>query len=54
MILLHLLAFDTIVPEKAADEPFYKNSHLDVLMSEMMGKIVLLEHKNLILNKIKD
>lgn len=54
MILLHLLAFDTIVPEKAADEPFYKNSHLDVLMSEMMGKIVLLEQKNLILNKIKD
>ncbi|EGW8191650.1 hypothetical protein JGY34_003363, partial [Salmonella enterica subsp. diarizonae serovar 61:k:1,5,(7)] len=38
MILLYLLACDTIVPEKAADEPFYKNSHLDVLMSEMMGK----------------
>ncbi|EBZ0256400.1 hypothetical protein D5695_13105 [Salmonella enterica subsp. enterica serovar Kentucky] len=33
MILLHLLVWGTVVSEKAADELFHKNSHLEVLMS---------------------
>ncbi|EIZ7442348.1 hypothetical protein MNQ08_001428, partial [Salmonella enterica] len=38
MILLHLLVWDTVVSEKAADELFHKNSHLEVLMSEIVVK----------------
>ncbi|EJM7031483.1 hypothetical protein NOW06_004384, partial [Salmonella enterica] len=38
MILLHLLVCDTVVPEKAAGELVHKNSHLEVLMSEIVVK----------------
>ncbi|EME4113319.1 hypothetical protein VYF99_002803 [Salmonella enterica] len=38
MILLLLLVCDTVVPEKAAGELFHKNSHLEVLMSEIVVK----------------
>ncbi|EHP7811668.1 hypothetical protein QL797_004690, partial [Salmonella enterica subsp. enterica serovar Newport] len=38
MILLHLFVLGTVVPEKAADELFHKNSHLEVLMSEIAVK----------------
>lgn len=54
MILLNLFVRDTVVPEKAADELFHKNSHLEVWMSEIVVKNLLLEQKNLIRNKIKD
>ncbi|EFQ8698887.1 hypothetical protein HZN64_004482, partial [Salmonella enterica] len=38
MILLHLFVRDIVVPEKAADELFHKNSHLELLMSEIVVK----------------
>lgn len=38
MILLNLFGCDTVVPEKAADELFHGNSHLEVLMSETVVK----------------
>lgn len=38
MILLRLLVCDTVVSEKAADELFHENSHLEVLMSETVVK----------------
>lgn len=38
MILLNLFVRDTVVPEKAADELFHKNSHLEVWMSEIVVK----------------
>ncbi|EGF7685151.1 hypothetical protein HKB88_001241 [Salmonella enterica subsp. enterica serovar Newport] len=38
VILLHLFVLGTVVPEKAADELFHKNSHLEVLMSEIAVK----------------
>ncbi|EGN0620799.1 hypothetical protein IR328_003843, partial [Salmonella enterica] len=38
MILLRLFVCNTVVPEKAADELFHKNSHLEVLMSEIVVK----------------
>lgn len=38
MILLLLFVCDTVVPEKAAEELFHENSHLEVLMSEIVVK----------------
>ncbi|HDN5780541.1 TPA: hypothetical protein P1438_003288, partial [Salmonella enterica subsp. enterica serovar Cerro] len=38
LILLRLLVCNTVVPEKAADELFHENSHLEVLMSEIVVK----------------
>ncbi|ECW0359331.1 hypothetical protein F3Q47_05205 [Salmonella enterica subsp. enterica] len=37
-ILLRLLVCNTVVPEKAADELFHENSHLEVFMSEIVMK----------------
>ncbi|VEA07998.1 Uncharacterised protein [Salmonella enterica subsp. enterica serovar Sanjuan] len=38
MILLLLFVCDTVVPEKATDELFHENSHLEVLMSKVVVK----------------
>ncbi len=38
MILLNLFVRNTVVPEKAADELFHKNSHLEVWMPEIVVK----------------
>ncbi|EEC6507529.1 hypothetical protein G5I24_003379, partial [Salmonella enterica subsp. enterica serovar 4,[5],12:i:-] len=38
LILLRLLVCNTVVPEKAADELFHENSHLEVFMSEIVMK----------------
>ncbi|WP_222599674.1 hypothetical protein [Salmonella enterica] len=54
MILLQLLACRTVVSEKAAGELFHKNSHLEVLMSEIVVKNCATRTENLIRNKIKD
>ncbi|EAT4910227.1 hypothetical protein E2S86_09405, partial [Salmonella enterica] len=54
MILLQLLACRTVVSEKAAGELFHKNSHLEVLMSEIVVKNCAIRTENLIRNKIKD